>query len=151
MEPSSFDVLETVVFPVVGGIIAGAIVVIIELVIRYILSRRQYGNAIKAIEKLFGEWESRINDAVDLLNDNGEIYRDRGVLQFLHHRYFIKRVPLALAAWSKNFSEQQTDELTRLIFDEEQRISVVPHDKILLQDAYDQFFRKAREIDWLDF
>ena len=148
---NSFDVNSTVIFPILGGVIAGFIVVVVEFVVRNCHSRWQQDKAINTLGNLFSKWESRINDAVELLDDQGRVYRNRGVVQILHHQYYLKRVPLALAAWSKNLSEKQTDELTTLIFEQEQILSIVPKDKVLLQEVYDGFFRKAREIEWLKF
>ena len=63
MWSDSFDVYETVIFPIVGGVIAGFIVVIVELVFRYLYDRWQQSKAINAVKKLFGEWESKITNA----------------------------------------------------------------------------------------
>ena len=147
---NSFDVFSTVIFPILGGVIAGFIVVVVEFVVRNCHSRWQQSKAINTLGNLFSEWESRINDAVDLL-DQGCVYRNRGEVQILHHQYYLRRVPLVLAAWSKNLSEKQIDELTKLIFDHEQILSIVPKDKVYPQEVYDMFFRKAREIERLKF
>ena len=93
----------------------------------------------------------RTTSADDIKDDQNRILHERGVAQFLHHRYYLRRVPLTIAAWSRNLSEQQTDELTRLIVDHEQVVGIIPGDKVPFQEFYDGFFRKAREINWLYF
>ena len=150
MWSDSFDVYETVIFPIVGGVNAGFIVVIVELAFRNLHDRWQQRKAITAIKKLFSEWESKIASADDIKDDQNRILHERSVAQFLHHKYYIKRAPLTLAAWSRNLSEQQTDELTRLIVDHEQVVGIIPGDKVPFREFYDQFFKKAKEIKWLD-
>ena len=57
---NSFDVFQTVIYPILGGVIAGFIVVIVELVFRYLYDRWQQRKAINSIKELFSEWESKI-------------------------------------------------------------------------------------------
>ncbi len=149
---NSFDVYETVIFPILGGVIAGFIVVVIELVFRHLYDRWQRSKAINAIEKLLGEWESKINNANDLTDDHGRIIQTKEVIRFLHHKYYLKRVPIAIAAWSKNLSEEQTDELTVLIVQNEHVLEgIVRPGMVPDKTPYDDLFRKAREIKWLKF
>ena len=61
-----FDVYTTVVFPIVGGIIAGVIVILIELGFRVLYEWNQRKRGAKDISRFFGEWEAAINTSVDL-------------------------------------------------------------------------------------
>ena len=79
MEPISFDLLETVVFPIVGGVIAGIFVILVALGFRvFVYQRHQRRNAEKALSELFGEWEKTINDATALvIHQLGQSYTSR--------------------------------------------------------------------------
>ena len=152
MAPSSFDISDTVVFPVVGGIIAGLIVVAIQLGYRVILQWWQRGKAEKAMGKFFGEWKSTINDAKALFHaPTGKNYTKIDI-QFVRHRDFLRQFPIRLNRWSKFLSEKQTEEITLRIIGHENAylIDLFPG-RNLPQVIYDGFFRNARKIEWLKF
>ena len=152
MEPSSFDVLDTVVFPVVGGIIAGAIVVAMEWGFRVIFQMWQRGKAEKAIGLFFKEWECTVNTAEALSVPHAGRSYSKEDLQFVFHRDFLRQFPIRLGRWSKFLSEKETEQLA---------LFVTGHEKAYLQDLlpgknltqaiYDGFFCDAKKIEWLKF
>ena len=152
MAPSSFDISDTVVFPVVGGIIAGIIVVAIELGFRVILQCWQKRKAEKAMGEFFGGWEDKINDAKDLFHAPTGRNFTKSDMQFVHHREFLRQFPIRLNRWSKFLSEKQTEEITLHVIGHENAILIdLFPGKNLSQVIYDVFFSEAKKIKWLKF
>ena len=75
MAMNSFDVYSTVVFPILGGIIAGVIVILIEWGFRILHERSQRRRATKVISRFFAEWQDAINTSADLPEKPFRCYR----------------------------------------------------------------------------
>ena len=149
---NSFDVYATVIFPIVGGIIAGIIVILIEWGFRSLYERGQRRKAINGIGEFFGEWESRINSlAARNVPQIGTSYT-REQIQFAFHQHFLRRSHITMDRWSKFLPEQQTEEMRQFISEHEgAEIGIIPAGKVMSQEMYNNFFRRAREIKWLKF
>ena len=146
-----FDVYTTVVFPIVGGIIVGVIVILIELGFRVLYEWNQRKRGAKDISRFFGKWEAAINTSADLpASPEGVVY-PKGQIQFAQHKGYISLVPFTVSRWSKYLSDQQIKEIDLFIFGGEFEISILPPDSIFGQETYDRFFHRAREIKWLKF
>ena len=78
MSSGSFDIYATIVFPIVGGIIAGIFVILIEWGFRSFYEWRQRGKAIGFINELFSEWESKINHTTAIDHDPVGISPSKG-------------------------------------------------------------------------
>ena len=152
MEPTSFDVLETIGFPVVGGIIAGTIVVAIELGFRIVFQKWQRRNAKKAIGAFFKQWKCTIDTAEALYHAPSGRNFSKEDIQFVRHRDFLRQFPIRLDRWSKFLSEEETEQIA---------LYVTGHDNAYLRDLlpgrnltqpiYDGFFSEAKNIKWLKF
>ena len=152
MATGTFDVFDTVIFPIVGGIIAGIVVIAIELGVRSLRQWHQRRTAIKVIGGFFREYESMINNA-DALNvpQLGNYYTKEQV-QFVRLKDFLRQFPIRMNRWSKHLSEKQTEEITLYIVGYEGAVlGIIPQDRVSSQEIYNDFFRKAREIEWLKF
>ena len=149
---NSFDVNSTVVFPILGGIIAGVIVIIFEWSFRVFYEWNQRKRGAKVISRFFGEWEDAINTTVDLPENPSGVLYAKAQIQFVMHSYYVRAVHFTISRWSKYLSDQQTEEISLLVFRHEHSvIGILPPGKIFSQEIYDRFFREAREIKWLKF
>ena len=149
---NSFDVYTTVVFPVLGGIIAGVIVILFEWGFRVLYERKQRKKGTKVISKFFVDWEEAINTSADLPESPSGISVAKDQIQFVKHRYYIRAVHFTISRWSKFLSDQQIEGINLFIFrHEHSEIGILPPDRIFSQEIYDRFFRRAREIKWLKF
>ena len=152
MMSNSFDVYETVIFPILGGVIAGFVVIVIELVFRNLYDRWQRRKTIKAIEKLLSEWESKINNPSAIENNPAGTSPSKGEFQLPIHRYHLKITPITIAAWSKQLSEGEAIEIHELIAGQENVAEFLFSQGFYPdQNYYDNFFSKVREIKWLKF
>ena len=147
-----FDVYTTVVFPIIGGIIAGVIVILIEWGFRVLYEWNQRYRGAKDISRFFGKWEDTINKSADLpASPEGVVYH-KGEIQYVQHRYHIRAVHFTISRWSKYLSNQQIEEIDLFIFGHEHsEIGPLPPGRIFGQETYDGFFHRAREIKWLKF
>ena len=143
---NSFDVNSTVFFPVLGGILAGGIVIVIELSFRVLWGLNQRKRGIKDISKFFGGWEVVINGNPSLQENPwvGLNAAAKDPVQLATHRAAIRLFDFAIFRWSKYLSDQQLEEIYLLLV-------ILPSDTIASQEFYDGFFREARKIKWLKF
>lgn len=149
---NSFDVNSTIFFPVLGGILAGGIVILIELSFRFLYGRGQRKRGTKVISRFFGQWEDAINTSADLGDNPSGVLVSKVQIQFIMHSYNIKAVQSTISRWSKYLSDQQTEDINLLVFRHEHSvIGIRPPDRFFSQEIYDEFFRKAREFEWLKF
>ena len=152
MAMNSFDVYSTVVFPILGGIIAGVIVILIEWGFRILHERSQRRRATKVISRFFAEWQDAINTSADLPENPSGVTASKDQIQFIKHRYYVRAVHFTISRWSKYLSDQQTEEINLFIFrHEHSEIGILPEKRIFGQEIYDRFFQRAREIKWLKF
>ena len=149
---NSFDVYTTVIFPILGGILAGVIVILIEWGFRVLYEWNQRKRGTKVISRFFGEWQDAINTSADLPESPEGVVYTKGQIQIAQHRYYIRAVHFTISRWSKYLSDQQTEEIDLFIFrHEHSQIGILPPDRIFSQEVYDRFFDRAREIKWLKF
>ena len=148
----SFDVNSTVIFPILGGIIAGVIVILFEWSFRALYEWNQRKRGTKDISRFFGNWEDAINTSADLGDNPSGVLYAKDQIQFVMHRYYVRAVHFTISRWSKYLSDQQTEEINLLVFRHEHSvIGSLPPDRIFSQEIYDRFFCGAREIKWLKF
>ena len=127
---NSFDVNSTVVFPILGGIIAGGIVILIEWVFRILYGWNQRKRGTKVISRFFAEWEDAINTSTDLPESPSGITVAKDQIQFVKHRYYIRAVHFTISRWSKFLSDLQTEEINLFIFrHEHSEIGILPQDR----------------------
>ena len=137
---------------IVGGIIAGVIVVLIEWGFRALYGWNQRRVAIKSVATFFRDWENYINSTEDVTTSDGRFTLNRGVQQFARHKDRLRTVRIVLDRWSKLLSAEQTQDIALLIGGHEGAVvSLIPNNKTPSQNFYDTFFRDARKIKWLKF
>ena len=152
MEPTSFDVLDTVVFPIVGGVIAGIIVILVQWTFRAVNECRQRHNAENALREFFEEWEDTINGATALNGFPTGHSLTTEQLQYTYHKDYLRRADSLIVSWSRLLSEKQMAEINYLVQGHKGNLlDILPANKIPNQWLYDNFFRQAREISWLKF
>ena len=146
----------SIILSVVGGILAGGLVLAGEFAISKGYEQVQQRKAMKAIGLFFKEWESTINETTDIPAhptnpSNGPI--NRAVVQFAYHEDYLRRAPNLLARWARYLAAEQVEELSNLLEGHQGAVIGLmrPRGRVLPQQVYDNFFRSAREIDWLDF
>ena len=141
---NSFDVNSTVFSPIVGGIIAGLIVILMEWIFRVLYGLNQRQRGFKDISKFFGGWEVAINGNPSL-QEKPWVGLDPAAKDTLAtHRTLIRAFDFTISRWSKYLSDQQIEEIYL-------RLIILPSDTIASQEFYDRFFREARKIKWLKF
>ena len=141
---NSFDVNSTVFSPIVGGIIAGLIVILMEWIFRVLYGLNQRKRGIKDISEFFGGWEVAINGNPSLQEKPWVISDAAGKDPLYTHRTLIRVFDFTISRWSKYLSDQQIEEIYL-------RLIILPSDTIASQEFYDRFFREARKIKWLKF
>ena len=148
----STDFVHTALLSIIGGIIAGVVVILLEWGFRYLYEWNQRRNAVNAVEDFFRRWENDINSTDETLTSDGRFTLPRSTQQFAKHRYYLSTVRILLDRWSKFLSAEQSEDIAMLLGKhEESEIGIVPEGNYPSQSSYDTFFRTAREIEWLEF
>ena len=125
---------------VVGGVIAGIIVILIQSAWAWAQRRR----AAKEVGAFFRTWET------DVGRQGDDAWR------LVVHKKHLRTVHILLDRWSKVLSAEQSKEIAEHIAQHEhslfdlEGVGVNPDAK-LQKIATDQFFRAARRIKWLSF
>ena len=147
---STFDVYDSILLPVLGGVIAGGIVIAIELTFRRVYEWLQRREAEKAMSEFFKQWESKINGSEAISDPQAGIQRTKDVVQYAFHQDYVRQFPVRMGRWSKYLNEKQTEEVSLLVLGYLVAItSLNPPGRTLSQGIYDAFFRRAKEIKWL--
>ena len=135
----------SVILSIAGGIVAGALVLAGEILIRRRYERVQRGKAESAIGIFFREWENAINNP-----DRGPIARPEA--QFALHRLHLLMAQNIVARWSKYLTAEQVQNVSNLLQIEELITGTrLIGGKVWDLDHYEVFFRQVRGIDWLNF
>ena len=92
----STDLVHTALLSIIGGIIAGVVVILLELGFRSWFEWNQRRNAVNAVEEFFRRWENDINSTDVLLTSDGRATAPRNRLQFEKHRYHLRTVRILL-------------------------------------------------------
>ena len=101
---NSFDVNSTVFSPIVGGIIAGLIVILMEWIFRVLYGLNQRKRGIKDISEFFGGWEVAINGNPSLQEKPWVISDAAGKDPLYTHRTLIRVFDFTISRWSKYLS-----------------------------------------------
>ena len=147
----------TIILSILGGIVAGILVLVGEILIRRELDRRQRKRAERAIGQFFRWWQMLTRDPSETDSSestSGTSWEQVRFLrvQFQIHEYCLMRVTNLIAAWSKYLTAKQVDELSTMIGEHQiQVIARLPEGQTPEQHQYDNFFQQARAIKWLDF
>ena len=142
----------SVILSVSGGVVAGVLVLLGEIAMRSGHDRRQRRKAEKAIGLFFKEWETEINNAVDIPSNPNFGAVPKAAVQFAMHGDFLRRAPNLMARWSRYITAEQVEELSNLLERHQgAHIGILPPGKVLAQFQYDQFFSRARAMPWLEF
>ena len=142
----------SVILSVTGGILAGLIVLAGEILIRRGYERVQRGKAERAICHFFRDWETTINEAADVPSGPGTLPKLKVFVQFEEHGGFLTRAVNLVERWQRYLTAEQVEVLSnhlerhQAVFD-----SISGEGRPLHQFHYDDYFRRAREIKWLDF
>ena len=149
------NVWATIILSILGGVIAGIIVLAGEVALRRGYEGVQRRKAIRAIGQFFGRWESEINDAMDIPahEDNPNLGPiSKASVQFAFHGDFLRRAPNLIARWSRYLTANQVEELSNHLESHQgAHIGILPPGRVLAQAQYDIFFSTAREFEWLEF
>ena len=142
----------SVIISILGGMAAGVLVLIGEILYRLRRDRRERRKAEGAIGIFFREWETAINnvpvdpDRPDYFS-YGKDYQQAGI-----HYDFLRRAPNLIARWSRDLTAAQVEELINLLKRHESDINFQLREiGEWGQYLYDPLFCRAREIKWLDF
>ena len=142
----------SIILSISGGILAGVLVLVGEIVFRRGRDHRQRRKAERAIGVFFREWETAINSAVGVPPNPNFGAVPKAAVQFAQHEYFIRMAPNLIARWSKYLTTEQVEELSNHLEGHQGgHIGILPPGKVLAQFQYDQFFCQARAMPWLEF
>ena len=132
--------------------LAGLIVIVIEWGWRFCFDLHQRRQAVRQICALFEEWETAINTASGFEDPQVGIGAGKEVVQFAKHKYYLWTIPIMMSRWAKHLPGRHAEEIARLVANHEHSVVrlVLPHG-VLPQQSYDDFFGKARDIEWLKF
>ena len=137
---------------VIGGVLAGLIVIMMELLWRggYVWIQRR--KAVTGLRRFFAEWEERITTAKDL---EGPAPGVPGVpvesVKFVLHKSYLRTAPIRIAPMTKHLSDQQAQEVSLLLSSEEAKVGIIPEGRAPSQDFYDQFFDSVKGVKWLKY
>ena len=130
-----------------GGVFAGLIAILIEVVGRSLSAWNQRRKAVDALEKYLHKWEA---DARDLPIDDTQFPHSEAVV---HLESRLRGAHATLGHWSRFLTAQQFQEFTQLIVQYEGLILLYAKTASWQhnQELYADFFRDARRIEWLRF
>ena len=147
----------SLILSISGGIVAGVLVLLGEIAIRWRYDHRQQKKGAKAIGLLFSEWETTINEAADIPSDPGTLPVPRAPVpranvQFAKNGEFMKRAANLIGRWQRFLTAEQVEEISNHLEGHKAVIDyVAPGGGLLQQIHYDDFFLRAREVKWLEF
>ena len=142
----------SLILSISGGIVAGVLVLLGEIAIRWEFDRRQQKKGAKAIGLLFSEWETTINEAADIPSGSGTLPVPRTNVQFGKHGEFMRRAANLIERWQRFLTAEQVEEISNHLEGHQAVIDLVgPRGGLFQQIHYDNFFRQAREFKWLEF
>ena len=142
----------SLILSISGGVVAGAIVLLGEIGIRWYYDRRQRKKAERAIGLFFKDWETTINEAVDIPPNPNFGAVPKAAVQFARHEYSLGRAPNLIERWQRYLTAEQVEQLSNHLENHQRAdIGILPQGRVLAQFQYDRFFREAREIGWLEF
>ena len=129
----------SLILSVLGGVVAGVMVLVGEILFRLKMDRRQRAKAKEAIGWFFAEWEQTINAA-----------GGRPDVQFAQHRLSLLMAQNIVARWSRYLTAEQVQVVSNLLQIEELVTGArLSGGKVWDLDHYDVFFRQVRGIEWL--
>ena len=74
------------------------------------------------------------------------------VVQFAIHGGYLRDFDIRINRWSKYLREQQADEVSLFVAGHKgAEIGILPEGKVLPEQSYGTFFRRAREFKWIEF
>ena len=142
----------SLILSISGGILAGAIVLVGEILIRLAQDRRQRRKAERAICHFFRDWETTINEAADVPSGPGTFPMLKVFVQFEEHRDFLTRAANLVERWQRYLTAEQVEGLSNHLERHQAEFdSLIGEGGALHQLHYDNFFRQAHEIEWLKF
>ena len=142
----------SLILSISGGIVAGVLVLLGEIAIRWRYDRRQKKKGAKAIGLLFSEWETTINKDADIPTGLGTLPVPRANVQFGVHGEFMRRAANLIERWQRFLTAEQVEEISNHLEGQQAVIDLIaPRGGLFQQIHYDDFFRRAREVKWLEF
>ena len=145
----------SIIISILGGLAAGALVLVGEIGVRRGIDRRQRQKAERTIGQFFREWERVIYDAAHIPADPNNpnlVPISRPDVQLAEHQLLLIRAQNIIARWSRYLTAEQVEELSNLVQLEElatgARLNEVEAPE---QHVYESFFQVARGFDWLKF
>ena len=146
------DLGATIILSIPGGVVAGFIVVLVGVAIRYIDDHRQHRKAHKAIGLFFKKWEESISNSFAGHKSESGPHIDGMSLHSIVHTNFLGKSQNLISRWSRDLTAQQVEELSNFLLEHEQhKYSLLSGGIDWGRSEYDGFFRRAREIKWLEF
>ena len=146
----------SLILSISGGIVAGVLVLLGEIAIRWRYDhrqqKRQQKKGAKAIGLLFSEWETTINEAADIPSGLGTLPVPRANVQFGENGEFMRRAANLIERWQRFLTAEQVEEISNHLEGHQAVIDLVaPRGGLLQQIHYDDLFLRAREVKWLEF
>ena len=146
------DPWTTITLSILGGVIAGVILLAGEVAFRKAYEGVQRRKAIMAIGQFFARWESTINDAMGFPGPESIGFISKESIQFARHKDFLRRAPNLIDRWSRYLTANQVEELSNYLEGHQTAdIGILPHGTVLAQVQYEIFFSRARKFEWLEF
>lgn len=144
-------IYESLVLPVGGGVIAGFIVIVIELLWRGWYAWIQRRKAVSRLRKFFAKWEEEITtaSAIDVPRPNVVVTRE--ILQFEIHKHYLRTAHNRIAPMVKHLNEQQVTDVEILIQEQNPKVEMVPKGGTWPQGMYDNFLDSVEKIEWLRY
>ena len=142
----------SIILSLSGGIVAGILVLLGEILIRMEYDRRQRMKAYKAMGLFFKEWETTISGAEAIPAQGPAPAVPKANVQFAFHGHFLRRAPNLIARWQRYLTAEQIEEVSNHLEGHQGAvIGILPQGAVLPQAQYENFFRQAREIKGVDF
>lgn len=132
----STDFAHTALLPIVGGIIAGLVVILLQWGYTSLHEWNQRRNAVNAVEDFFRKWENDITSTDELLTSDGRFTLPRGRLQFEKHKEYLRTVHILLDRWSKFLSGEQSEDIALFLARHEgAQIGIIPEESYPSQNS----------------
>ncbi len=135
---------------VIGGVLAGLIVIMMELLWRWMYGWILRRRAVATLRKFFAGWEKQITSATAIEWSIGDQSTEE-VMKFIYHRFWLQAATFRVATMTGRLNDDQARQVSNLIANEEAKVERIPEGSVPCQSLYDQFFNSVKEVKWLKY
>ena len=137
---------------IIGGVIAGLGLVLVELIWRLSYGLFQKHKAIRAMSAFFSKWEETINTSEAIDDPATGVSASKEQVRFLHHQYNLRILPIEFSRWGKHIPEQQYEDIKQAIARHEHaEVGIIHPGKFPTSpEFYPRFFDRVRDagLNW---